>query len=79
MERSNSDEPVYNMGNLILSSQNSLSSTGSQMDSGLSAKLARIKYFFASRNSAYDDVWNICQRMSEEMHEQVLDIFVLTL
>lgn len=50
-----------------------------QQQQQTNANLDRIKYYFASRLSTFDDIWNISQNLSEEIGEQVLDIFCLTL
>lgn len=52
---------------------------GSLGGSGPNPMLSRIKYFFASRSSTFDDIWNVCANLSEEIGEQVLDVFCLTL
>lgn len=52
---------------------------GSLGSSGVNPMLSRIKYYFASRSSTFDDIWNVCANLSEEIGEQVLDVFCLTL
>ncbi|KAH9394810.1 tumor protein [Tyrophagus putrescentiae] len=52
---------------------------GSLGSSPVNPMLNRIKYFFASRSSTFDDIWNVCANLSEEIGEQVLDVFCLTL
>ena len=43
------------------------------------ATLQRIKYYFASRLSTFNDIWSVCHNLSDEINEQVLDVFCLTL
>lgn len=69
---------VPNSHGAVMSST-SMSNSFASMDAQTVKKLDSIKYYFASRTSAYDDIWNICYRLSEEIQEQVLDVFILTL
>lgn len=83
-------ENLFEMGNLLTPPNGQASSGMNGFNSSSSSAgiggghpsedgMNSIRHYFSSRNSTFDDVWSIAFSLSNDIGEQVLDVFVLTL